>query len=334
MINIIPDTFDSENYNTHAFHPLQSWEWGQARMENGVKVIRIGEYHDDALKHVFQMTLHPIPHTNWKIGYIPRSEMPSTKVIEFLSKIGQEHNLIFIKLEPNIKKTFEVYKKAIGSKFLIHKSPHPLFPEWTQVLDLTKSEDELMKKLKSKTRYNIRLATKKGIVIKEQSDDQGFKIFLKLYFETCRRQHYYGHDESYHHIIWKHLKKKIAHILIAHYNGEPLAAYELFYFNKRFYYPYGGSSIKYREVMASNLLMWEAIKLGKKLGAAEFDMWGSLPPHSDSNKSSWGGFTRFKEGYSTHYRQFTGSYDLVVKPTLYKIYSLAHKIRSVYLGMK
>ena len=333
MINIIPDTFDTKIYNSCALHPLQAWEWGQARFESGAKVIRVGEYDSTELKHVFQMTLHPIPHTKWKIGYIPRSVMPSTKVIDFLFRLGQEHNLIFIKLEPYVEKTFEVYRQALGPKLMIHKSQHPLFPQWTQVLDLTKSEDELMKKFKSKTRYNIRLAAKKGVIIKEQSDDQGFEIFLKLYFETCRRQHYYGHDETYHKIIWKHLKNKIAHILIAYYNDEPLAAYELFYFHNRFYYPYGGSSIKFREVMASNLLMWEAVRLGKRLGASEFDMWGSLPPNTES-RSGWDGFTRFKEGYGTQYRQFVGSYDLVVKPTLYTLYSLAHKLRSVYLGMK
>ena len=339
MTNTIPDTFDSEIYNACALHPLQAWEWGQARLESGVKVIRIGEYESEVLKHVFQMTLHTIPHTKWKVGYIPRSVMPSTKVIEFLAKIGEEHNLIFIKLEPYVsvignQHTVISLDLMTDHRLLITRSKHPLFPQWTQVLDLTKTEDELIKNLKSKTRYNIRLATKKGVIIKEQSDDQGFEVFLKLYFDTCRRQHYYGHDEAYHRIIWKHLKNKIAHILIAYYNDEPMAAYELFYFHNRFYYPYGGSSIKFREVMASNLLMWEAIKLGKRLGATEFDMWGSLPPNSDTVKNDWGGFTRFKEGYGTTYKEFTGSYDLAVKPTLYKLYSLAHKIRSVYLGMK
>ncbi|OGK13193.1 hypothetical protein A3A93_02380 [Candidatus Roizmanbacteria bacterium RIFCSPLOWO2_01_FULL_38_12] len=339
MINIISDTFDRELYNNAAHHPLQSWEWGQARLETGVNVIRVGEYKDNHLHNVFQMTLHPVPHTKWKIGYLPRSVMPSIKVIEFLFEVGREHNLIFIKLEPYISVIGNQYsvispELMTDNRQQIVKSKHPLFPDWTQILDLNGTVDELLKKMKSKTRYNIRLATKKGVTVKEQSDDQGFEVFLKLYFDTCERQHYYGHDEKYHRIIWENLKNKIAHILIAYYKDEPLAAYELFNFRNRFYYPYGGSSIKHREMMASNLLMWEAIKLGKNLGAKEFDMWGSLPPNSDTSKNDWGGFTRFKEGYGTKYKQFIGSYDLVVKPALYKIYTLAHQLRSVYLGMK
>ena len=126
----------------------------------------------------------------------------------------------------------------------------------------------------------------------------------------------------------------MSHILIAYFEKVPLAAYHIFIFKNRGYYVYGGSSNKYRNFMASNLLMWESLLFAKKNGCNTFDMWGSLPPNSDTVKNDWGGFTRFKEGYGTTYKEFTGSYDLAVKPTLYKLYSLAHKIRSVYLGMK
>ena len=194
-------------------------------------------------------------------------------------------------------------------------SPHPLFPSWTQILDLTKSEDELLKSFHSKTRYNIRLAEKKGVVVKEMSNDKGFEIFSKLYFDTCKRQKYFGHTPKYHQIVWNSLKKDISHILIAFYNDTPLAAYELFYFKNILYYPYGGTSLEYRNLMASNLLMWEAIKLGKKSGAEKFDMWGSLSPGYDSSHS-WSGFTRFKEGYGTKFTEFIGSYDQIISGLL------------------
>ena len=67
-INIIPDTFSSEAFNAVANHPLQTWEWGEARKETGLEVIRVGEFDNNELKHVFQMTLHPVPKTSWKIG--------------------------------------------------------------------------------------------------------------------------------------------------------------------------------------------------------------------------------------------------------------------------
>jgi peptidoglycan pentaglycine glycine transferase (the first glycine) len=83
--------------------------------------------------------------------------------------------------------------------------------------------------------------------------------------------------------------------------------------------------------MASNLLMWEAIRLGKKLGASKFDMWGSLGPNYND---PWSGFTRFKEGYATKFTEFIGSYDLVINPLLYKIYNFIYSLREVYLKYK
>ena len=165
------------------------------------------------------------------------------------------------------------------------------------------------------------------------SDDKGFEIFSKLYFETCKRQKYFGHNPKYHKIIWDNLKNSISHILIAFYNDVPLAAYELFYFKNKFYYPYGGTSLEYRNIMPSNLLMWEAIKLGKKLGANEFDMWGSLGPNYNTT-DPWSGFTRFKEGYNTKFVEFIGSYDLVVSPFLYEIYNFIYSGREIYLKLR
>lgn len=330
-IQIIPDDFDKEQFNAAAMHPLQTWEWGQARKETGVEVIRLGEYDGSILKNVFQLTLHKIPKLQYKIGYLPRSVFPSNDVLEFLEDYGKKNNLIFIKIEPYTKKE-EIDEKQL-TEHNLKPSPHGLFPQWTQMLDISPTEEDLMKNMKQKTRYNIRLAQRKGVIIKEESTAEGFEKFIQLYFETCKRQHYYGHRHTYHEIIWNNLKKNIAHILIAYYNGEPLAAYELFHFKDILYYPYGGSSIEYREVMASNLLMWEAIKLGKTLGAKTFDMWGSLSPNY-GNDDVWGGFTRFKEGYGTKYTEFVGSRDLVTNPLFYNVYNIAHTLRSFYLKMK
>ena len=322
-------------YDEKAVHPLQSWVWGEARKKMGIEVLRLGEYHQDKLENVFQLTFHKLPFTAYKIGYLPRSVFPSKSVLEFLQDYGQKNKIIFIKIEPyeeisNIK--YEKSKIYIKNQKL-KKSKHPLFPQWTQIIDLTKSEEELLKNMHPKTRYNIRLAQKKGVVVKEMSDDAGFEIFAKLYFETCRRQKYFGHTKTYHQIIWNSLKNKIAHLLIAYYQDLPLAAYELFYFKKRLYYPYGGSSTAYRNFMATNLLMWEAIKFGKKLGAEKFDLWGSLPPDYKIN-DSWAGFTRFKQGYGGQFVQLVGSFDLIINLRYYQIYNLADFFRKKYLQLK
>ncbi|PJC80897.1 peptidoglycan bridge formation protein FemAB, partial [Candidatus Roizmanbacteria bacterium CG_4_8_14_3_um_filter_36_12] len=167
----------------------------------------------------------------------------------------------------------------------------------------------------------------------EESNDNGFETFARLYFETTKRQKYFGHDYRYHKIVWSNLKGKISHILVAYYNNIPLAAYELFYLDGIIYYVYGGTSEQFRNLMASNLLMWEAIKLGKRLGAKKFDMWGSLPPDYDYNHP-WSGFTRFKSGYGTKFVEMIGSYDLVINPLLYQLYNFLYSLREMYLRFK
>lgn len=307
-------------------HPLQSDEWQKARKGMGIETIRLNG---------FLLTLHKIPFTNYKIGYLPRSKMLNKKVVDMLYQFGKKNNLIFIKIEPYVEKSKIKNQKSklqLKNKKLV-ESTHSLFPSWTQILDLTKTEKKLIQSFHPKTRYNIKLAEKKGVIVKEESNDKGFEIFAKLYFETCKRQKYLGHNYQYHKTVWKNLKNKIAHILIAYFNNIPLAAYELWYKDKTLYYVYGGTSIEYRNLMASNLLMWEAIKLGKKLGAEKFDMWGSLPPNYDLTHP-WSGFTRFKQGYGTKFIEFIGSYDLVIKPFLYKIYNAVYFLRQIYLKIK
>ncbi|KKP67549.1 MAG: FemAB family protein [Candidatus Roizmanbacteria bacterium GW2011_GWC2_35_12] len=315
----------------------------------GIEVIRVRDKNNS-----YQMTLHPLP-LGYKVGYVPRSRLPSHEVVNFFYEWGKKNRVLFIKFEPNIavisipsEQSEPRERNPVPTKLGCNasldfsvdtllrndtgwvKSSHPLFPEWTQVLDLNKTEDELLKSFHSKTRYNIRLAEKKGVTVKELSNDKGFEDFAKLYFETCKRQKYLGHNYKYHKTVWDSLKKDVSHILIAYYKDAPLAAYELFYFKDVLYYVYGGTSSQNRNLMASNLLMWKAIKLGKKLGAKKFDMWGSLP-HGYDQSHSWSGFTRFKEGYGTKFVKMVGSYDLIINPILYKIYNLAYKIREVIL---
>lgn len=330
-VKIVPDDFDKEQWNAIAMHPLQAWEWGEARREMGIEVIRVGEFSGIKLKAVYQLTLHKLPYTNWKTGYLPRSTFPSKQVLDFLYDYCQKNNVISIKLEPYVEVKNQIRTQVQNNRLV--RSSNTIFPEWTQIVDLTQSEEQLLKNMKSKTRYNLRLAQKKGIVIKEEPNEQGFKTFLKLYFETAKRQNYYGHSEAYHRAIWNNLKKTISHLIIAYYQNLPLAVYELFHFKDQLYYVYGGSSEEYRNLMAAQLIMWETIKLGKKFGAKYLDMWGSLGPEYDPTHP-WAGFTKFKEGYGGKFVQLAGSYDLVVSKSLYKLFNFAYRIRNNYLILK
>lgn len=327
-IKIIDNKFSIEKWEQRAFHPLQSFHFGEARKKMGIKIIRLGEFENNNLVNTYQMSLHQLPF-NYQIGYLPRSVFPSVLSLKFLYEYGKKNRIVFIKIEPYIFKN-QIKIMDISNFYWLKKSSHPLFPEWTQILDLTKSEEELMKNLHHKTRYNIRLAQKKGVEVKELSSQKGFEIFIQLYFETCKRQHYHGHNFDYHQKLWDILQKNIAHIFIAFYQGIPLAAYQVWLYKDRVYYTYGGSSEKYRKLMASNLLMWEVIRWAKKNNAKRFDLWGSLPPNY-SISHPWAGFTRFKQGYGTKFVSFIGSYDLVTNPLIYSLYSVVYPIRQLFL---
>lgn len=330
-VNLINDNFNKEKFNQKAFHPLQSWEWGLARKEMGIDIIRLGEFEKNNLKNVYTVSFHKIPLFPFKIGYLPRSVFPSKEILEFIYDYGKRNNIIFIKIEPYVLKSdFSSFELGSNLNLKIKKSKHPLFPSWTQILDITKNEEELLKNFHPKTRYNIKLAEKKGVSVKEMTNKEGFKIFTTLYFQTCKRQNYFGHDLKYHQIVFNNLKEKIAHILIAFYKNEPLSAFQIWVFKDIAYYVYGGSSEKYRNFMAGNLLMWSAIKFAKKKGVKKFDMWGSLPPQYPKNHP-WAGFTRFKEGYRGKFIEMIGSFDLIINPVFYFFYNVAFVLRKIYL---
>lgn len=119
--------------------------------------------------------------------------------------------------------------------------------------------------------------------------------------------------------MWDVLKKAgIAHLLTATYQGEIITTWILFAWKKFLYYPYGASTEKHKEVMANNLMMWEAIRFGKKIGLTTFDLWG---------REEGKGFTKFKEGYNPKVIEFLGTWDLVISKPLYFLYKVAEWIR-------
>jgi lipid II:glycine glycyltransferase (peptidoglycan interpeptide bridge formation enzyme) len=310
-------------YNKLVTHVMQSWQWGEARKKLGTKLLRYGLFENDKLKVAFCLTFHKIPLTNKYVGYLPKGPFPNKELSKALKKISQDQNCAFIKIEPNI--TIEQFNNLTIDKSF-SKSPKPLFTKHNFVIDLSPSEEELLKLMHQKTRYNIRVAQKHNVLVEEKTDDEAFEIYLKLYFETTKRQNYHGHNQNYHKLIWKTLKSSgMARLLIATYNNKPLTAWMLLNFQNTLYYPYGGSSIAHREVMANNLIAWEAIKLGKKLNLKKFDMWGALGPNPNP-KDPWIGFHNFKKGYGGQLVEYIGTFDLVLNWPIYILFTLIDKL--------
>jgi lipid II:glycine glycyltransferase (peptidoglycan interpeptide bridge formation enzyme) len=341
---------EKEDYNKVISHPLQSFEWGEFRKKTGIKVIRKGIFQDNKLIDGFSITIHPIPYTPFTIGYVPKCNYPEEEMLEELNRIGKIEKCIFIQLEPNViekifdSKSNELVKenknKNITSHPNIVDSAHPLFTKFTFMLDLTKTEEELRNNMHSKTRYNIKVAKKHGVKITESDN---FDVYWRLMKETTSRQKFYAHTKRYHRLMWDTLHSNSndlkAHLLIAsHENIEnkttyDLVAWILFEFKDTLYYPYGASSTQFRNLMASNLMMWEVIEFGKKHGLKKFDMWGSLGTNPDT-KDSWYGFHRLKLGYSPELIEFIGSYDLIMNNSLYNLYKISNRLRWLLLKIK
>ncbi len=328
-------------FNRIATHPLQAYEWGEFRKKTKIKVVRRGFRNNGKITDGFQLTIHKIPPTPFTIGYLPKGKLPTRNLLNELEKIGKENRCLFIQLEPNEGKDTKI---SISQFPNLQFSFHPLFTKYTFVLDLTKSEEELLSNMHPKTRYNIKIAQKYEVIINEDNSDSAFKDYLRLMKETTKRQNFYAHTENYHRLMWETLKEKgakgkaetlnklTAHLLTATYKSEVIVAWILFVFKDTLYYPYGASSSKYKEVMASNLMMWEAIRFGKKLGLKKFDLWGALGPNPNP-KDAWYGFHRFKRGYGTELIEFVGSFDLVLSP-LYNFYKITDRARWLFLRLK
>lgn len=308
-------------------HLLQTKEWGEFRKEWGNEIIET---------NYGIITAHKIPLTSYKIGIFEKGPAPTAKMLGDLKKISKENNLIFIKLEPNVEKNDSLIsllsKNAVQGK--------TLFTPTTFWIDLTPPEEDILKSFSSKTRYNIRLAQKHGVKVEIDNSDEMFEKYLELTDETNKRQGFYSHTHKYHRLMWARLNKNqklqkstiksvtltpIANLLTATYKGEIISTWVLFAHDGFLYYPYGASTDKHKEVMANNLMMWEAIRFGKSKGLKTFDLWG---------REEGKGFTKFKEGYNPRVVEFLGSWDLVINWPMYYVYRVLEYIRWILLRLK
>lgn len=328
IVNYLDESLKKQ-FDKLASHIIQSWAWGDFRKKTGVGVERIGFFKNGKLASAYQITFHKIPFTNFTVAYLPKSKVPEKQVLNFLLDVGKKHNAIFIKLEPNVTKEDPEAKRV--KELLLYKniiqSPKSIFATQTFLIDLTKSEDELLAAMHHKTRYNIKLAQRRGVKVKEASSSKSFEIFIKLQRETAARQKFFVHPDSYYRKMWQTLKPEgLVHLILAKYKGKVLSAWILFKFGKILYYPYGGSAERHKNLMASNLLAWEAIRLGQRLGCTVFDFWGALGENPDVN-DPWYGFHRFKVGYGGKLVEYVGTFDLVINGPLYYLFIFVDKLR-------
>jgi lipid II:glycine glycyltransferase (peptidoglycan interpeptide bridge formation enzyme) len=320
---------DQKIYDSVIIHPVQTWAWGEFQKSQGHKIFRYGVFDQtDTIISAYTVSFHQIPKTKYSIGTILRGPKVDEEMLENIKNIAQKQNAIFVKFEPDIAKSDIMH----FSNLVV--SPKVAFYPNTFKVDLTKSTEKLLSDMHSKTRYNIRIANRHGVEIKEDTTDKGFEIYLKLLFDTTKRQGFYLHSQKYHRDLWQILKKTdIPHIMLAYYQGKVLSAFMLFKLKDQLFYPYGASLDTNREVMAPTLNMWESIKLGQKLKCHTFDMWGCLGPEAKEGDNGFG-FHRFKQGFNGQPFEYVDTYDYIINPTLYRLYNLVDKYRWKLLHLK
>jgi len=242
--------------------------------------------------------------------YSPRCEGKffSEPFLNKIKEIAKKENSIFLKIEPADEVgTIEL------EKFGFKKSTN-IQPIKTIILDITKSEQELLNQMHYKARYNIKLAEKKRILIKK--DKSKFEDFWRLIQETTKRDKFRPHAKEYYR---KMLEIPGIELFVAEYNGKIIAANIVVFYDKQAIYLHGASDYEHRNLMAPHLLQWEQIQEAKKRGCIEYDFWGI-----DENK--WPGVTRFKKGFGGCSISYPGAFDLVFQPIWYSIYKIARKI--------
>jgi len=297
-------------------HLVQSEIWGKFKTKMGTPAYSAGG---------MQFTLHKLPLLPYFIAYAPKVS-PDKINYDEVTKVAKAKNAVAVRFDvPNVvlvdpTANSRVLPDSGSTRNNVVPAPKDTFAKYNILLDLTPTEETLFANLKSKTRYNIKLAQKSGVVVKESND---IDIFLKLNKETAKRQGFFVHSDIYYKTMYQMLKDAgLAHLFIAYCNNEPLVAWILVCYQNVLYYPYGASSEKHKEVMASNLLMWEAIKFGKAQNCKLFDMWGA----TNNEKDPWWGFTRFKLGYGGELVKYVDSYDLVLNKPVYYLFNLAYKV--------
>ncbi|PWH15848.1 MAG: hypothetical protein DDG60_05120 [Anaerolineae bacterium] len=262
------------------------------------------------------------------------------RVLHDLERFARQQGGIFMKLDPDVV-------LASGLPGTENETPNPggesVLTEFRQrgwqfsaeqiqfrntvLLDVSLSEEEMLARMKQKTRYNLRLAAKKGVNVR-LGTPADWPMLYKMYAETSVRDGFVIRDEGYYQTVWKMFQPPNAHLspeiplaepLIAEVEGEAVAAVFLFAFAGRAYYVYGMSREAHREKMPNYLLQWHAMQWAKAHGCQVYDLWGAPDVFSESDPL-WGVF-RFKEGLGGQVVQTMGAWDYIPNPLWYTLYT-------------
>lgn len=302
---------------------LQSYEWGNLQEKLGKKVFKI-QFNG---KPVFVLE-QKLPFGKNYL-YVPRgpifagnfsSESLSVFVKE-IKNIADSDKSIFLRIEPPFEYSDEVAGVLSSSEFSRTLSVQPIE---TRVIDLLKSESELLKEMEHDTRYAIRVAERRGVTVSIFSDadekKKKFDDFWKVFYETNKRRKLKHYPREYYKLVAELGGEYGSKISVAYLNSTAVASAIIVSFGSTATYLYAASLPGYGKYNAPSLILWRAILDAKKEGRLIFDLWGT-----SSEKKEWAGVTAFKKSFGGNLMSYVGTWDFVFKPAWYKLYKAVKK---------
>jgi peptidoglycan pentaglycine glycine transferase (the first glycine) len=334
-------------------HLLQTWEWARFKAAYGWKpmpyIWRSNSGDRGSVISAAMILKRAVINRGFaarlSILYIPKgplmnwsNEDECDQVLKDLQLFAKKQGAIFIKLDPDVligtgipqhedareDKNGQTVISALKGNGWLFSSDQIQFRN-TVYIDVSGSEEEMLARMKQKTRYNVRLAEKKGVNVRVGTLAD-LPLLFKMYAETSLRDGFTIRNEGYYQEVWEAFMKRSevipepsAEPLIAEVDGKPIAAIIVFFFAGRAYYLYGMSFEAHREKMPNYLLQWEAMRRAKVRGCSVYDLWGA-PDQFNEGDSMWGVF-RFKEGLGGQVIRTLGAWDYPASRIWYKTYT-------------
>jgi len=341
--------------NLPGAHLLQTWEWAEAKSQTGWKMLpQVWKDASGKAQSAAMVLQKPIPFGGFSaktcILYIPRGPVMDWKdtklrqrVLNDLQALAKQKGAIFLKLdadviigtgEPGTEKAnenptgIETQAELTQSGWLF--SNDQIQFRNTIWIDLQGNPDDWLGRMKQKSRYNIRLAEKKGVVVREGTEADLPGLY-EMYARTSIRDGFVIRPQEYYLAVWKKfMKAGMATPLIAEVDSETVAGMVLFWFAGKAWYMHGMSVEKHRDKMPNHLLQWSAMRMASQKGAKIYDLWGA--PDEFSERDGMWGVYRFKEGLGGEVIRTLGAWDYPARPLLYRLYT--HTIPKLLDGMR
>jgi peptidoglycan pentaglycine glycine transferase (the first glycine) len=319
-------------------HVLQSWAWGELKARFGWRVQRLAV--DEASA---QVLFRALPGGLGTISYVPKGPLIDFRrtesvqaLLEGIRSLARQQRAILLKIEPDLEDDPVVARqlRALGFR----PSPHEIQPRRTFLVDLNAEPEELLRRMKSKTRYNIRLAERRGVTVRA-GNGTDLAAFYGLMELTAQRDGFGIHTQAYYEAAHRlFVPSGHGRLLLAEYEGQLLAGLVVFARcgNARggtACYMYGASSDEHRNLMPTYLLQWKAMLWAREQGCDTYDLWG-VPDEDEETLEAeftqrsdglWGVY-RFKRGFGGRLVRTIGAWDLIYAPLRYRLYTLAAAI--------